>query len=70
MKLMPWLREMFNGHPDPRDRVAEAMKATEELTVSVRSLREQIQPYALTADPFAAMMHAHSLARDYAKDHR
>jgi len=54
MTLMSWLHALF--HEDTRsEKFEEAMHATEEFTTSVRSIRQQIQPYALDRDPFAAM---------------
>ena len=62
MTLMSWLHSKLTPHCRSSDRFEEALHATEEFTTSVRSLREQIQPYALERDPFAAMAEAHITA--------
>lgn len=60
MTLMSWLHALL--HTDTRsEKFEEALRETEEFTTSVRSIRQQIQPYALDRDPFAAM----AIARRY-----
>lgn len=57
MTLMSWLHGLL--HTDTRsEKFEEALHATEEFTTSVRSIRQQIQPYTLDRDPFAAMAKA------------
>lgn len=66
MKIMSWLREKLNGKVGNRDdKFVEAMAATESLTVMARSLRQQLEPYKMADDPFAAMLHARRISRDY-----
>jgi phytoene/squalene synthetase len=57
MTLMTWLRSLLSEEPRS-EKFEEALHATEEFTTSVRSIRQQIQPYALDRDPFAAMASA------------
>jgi hypothetical protein len=61
---MAWVHEKLIGNR-ARDLCAEAMKVTEDVTIKVRSLREQIQPYVAADDPFAAMTRAHERASSY-----
>lgn len=69
MKIMLWLRELINGPHPSRDVIAEALQATDDLTIKVRSLRDQIRPYTLKDDPFDAMMKATESAREYRRNH-
>lgn len=66
MTLMSWLYGKAGNRP-ASDKFAEAMRATDEFTVKVRSLREQLEPYARENDPFAAIMTAHDSAEDYTR---
>lgn len=60
MKCMERLRGKLFGAR--RDLFSEAIIATDEATVATRSLREQLEPYSLESDPFAAMLSKHIVA--------
>lgn len=63
MNLIGWAREKLFRHP--RDLYREAIEATDETTVQLRSMREQLLPYALERDGFAAIMRKHVAAEAY-----
>lgn len=64
MTVMSWIREKLNCKPAD-DKFIEAIAATEGLAIAARSLREQLEPFKLADDPFAAMMHAKRISRAY-----
>lgn len=57
MTLMSWLHSLVTPHAQS-DKFDEAIHETDEFTKKVRSLREQIEPYTLDRDPFAAIAKA------------
>lgn len=63
MKLMSWLHGKLVGRQ--RDVIGEALDATEEATIRTRSLREQLEPFRLEADPFAAIVRKQIMAEGY-----
>lgn len=54
MKLMRWLREKLAG--PSRDAASEAIAAMDDATVRIRSVREQLEPFRMEHDPFAAII--------------
>lgn len=67
MTLMGWLREKLVGSPS-RDLFREAIVATDEVTNKARSIREQIQPYALGDDPFYSILSRNESAHVFEQD--
>lgn len=63
MTLMSWLHSLVSPHTQS-DKFDEAIHETDDFTQKVRSLREQIEPFALDRDPFAAI----SMANRYNED--
>jgi len=57
MTLMSWLHSLVNSHVRS-ERFEEALHETDDFTNKVRSLREQLNPYTLDRDPFAAIAKA------------
>lgn len=64
MTLMSWLHSLLHSDAPDSPKFREAIDATEDFTTSVRSIRQQIQPYTLDRDPFAAM----AKAREYTEN--
>jgi hypothetical protein len=62
MMLMTWLYERLGWRSRSDKRYEAALSDVDEVTVAARSLREQIEPYKMSRDPFAAMVHAREIA--------
>lgn len=61
-KIMMWFRELLHTARTPADDQYDlAMKATSDLKMQSRSLRQQLEPFKQQADPFAAIQRATSL---------
>lgn len=63
MKIMRWLGEKLFGAP--RDVFREAVTATDEVTTRARSLRQQLEPFRLEDDPFAAIIRKQIITEAY-----
>lgn len=63
MRLMQWLREKLGLCP--RDHAAEAIEAMDEATIRLRSVRQQLEPFRLEHDPFAAIMRKQIMTEPY-----
>lgn len=63
MKLMSWVLEKVLGRR--RDVIREAIIATEDATNRTRSLRQQLEPFRLEDDPFAAIVRKQIMTEGY-----
>lgn len=64
MTLMSWLQSLLHHETPNSEKFEEALHATDEFTTSVRSVRQQILPYTLDRDPFAAMARARQFTEE------
>ncbi len=60
---MSWIRGKLFHQEAPR--VDAAFDLTSEVIDRSRSLRQQLEPYRLNDDPFAAITRSHVLTQDY-----
>lgn len=58
--MFGWFREKIASRSHGDEEFDRAMAATEEFMTKTRSIRQQLEPYKVADDPFAAIQRATS----------
>lgn len=65
MTLVQWIGEKLGYFRRRPDRAEAAIRLTDEVVNQARSIRQQLEPFAMERDPFLSIIRKNKLADDY-----